>query len=85
MLVGTGRVARIPFPMSEDDFELLIGTLNLWKKKIVNSDYPKSAIWKNNDSDVPVTIVGIVGSKDGQVFYKSSDGTGIPASQLVFR
>ena len=35
ILVGaSNRVARIPFPMTEDDFELLIGTLNLWKKKL---------------------------------------------------
>jgi hypothetical protein len=40
ILVGaSNRVARIPFPMTEDDFELLIGTLNLWKKKLVS---PKS-------------------------------------------
>jgi hypothetical protein len=28
-------VARIPFPMTDDDFDLLIGTLNLWKKKLL--------------------------------------------------
>ncbi len=40
ILVGaSNRVARIPFPMTEDDFELLMGTLNLWKKKLVS---PKS-------------------------------------------
>ncbi len=35
ILVGPNLVARIPFPMSEDNFELLLGTLNLWKKQIV--------------------------------------------------
>ena len=35
ILVGANRVARIPFPMTEDDFDLLIGTLNLWKKKLL--------------------------------------------------
>jgi hypothetical protein len=40
ILVGaSNRVARIPFPMTEDDFELLIGTLNLWKKRLTS---PKS-------------------------------------------
>ncbi|MFN2622080.1 MAG: hypothetical protein ABR611_04465 [Chthoniobacterales bacterium] len=35
----TGQmVARIPYPMSEEDFELLIGTLNLWKRKLTTSD-----------------------------------------------
>jgi hypothetical protein len=32
--IGEGRVARVPFPMSEEDFDLVIGTLNLWKKKL---------------------------------------------------
>jgi hypothetical protein len=32
--IGEGRVARVPFPMSEEDFDLFIGTLNLWKKKL---------------------------------------------------
>jgi hypothetical protein len=35
ILVGDNRVARIPFPMTTDDFDLLIGTLNLWKKKLL--------------------------------------------------
>jgi hypothetical protein len=35
ILVGNNRVARIPFPMTADDFDLLIGTLNLWKKKLL--------------------------------------------------
>ena len=30
-----GRVARIPYPMSEDTFELLVETLKLWKKRLV--------------------------------------------------
>jgi hypothetical protein len=33
--------APIPVGMSEDDFTLLIATLNLWKKKIVRSEPPK--------------------------------------------
>jgi hypothetical protein len=37
ILVGNNQVARIPFPMSEEDFDLLIGTLQLWKKRIVKS------------------------------------------------
>lgn len=32
--IGEGMVARVPFPMTEEDFALLIGTLNLWKKKL---------------------------------------------------
>lgn len=40
ILIGTNKVARIPFPMTEDDFTLLIGTLNLWKKKLLASGTP---------------------------------------------
>jgi hypothetical protein len=32
--IGDNLVARVPFPMTEDDFDLLVGTLNLWKKKL---------------------------------------------------
>ena len=35
ILVGPGKVARVPFPMTEEDFDLFIGTLNLWKKKLI--------------------------------------------------
>lgn len=35
VLVGDGRVAKIPFPMTEEDFELLIQTLGLWRKRLI--------------------------------------------------
>jgi hypothetical protein len=86
------KVALVPFPMNEDDFELFIGTLNLWKKKLVRKigpiapkiALPAKAIWKNNDNDKPVTIVSVMGVQDGELFYQSQDGTGIPKSQLTF-
>ncbi len=28
-------VARVPYPMSEEDFALLMDTLQLWKKRLV--------------------------------------------------
>jgi hypothetical protein len=76
--------APIPVGMSETDFDLLLETLRLWKKKIVRSEYPRSAIWKNKDHDKPVTITGMMGEKDGEKYYQSSEGTGIPASELTF-
>lgn len=87
-----GRLARIPFPMSEDDFDLFIGTLQLWKKKLVRKltavppviQLPANAIWKNNDTDKPVKIIAVMDERDGVLFYQSDDGTGIPASQLKF-
>ena len=85
--------APIPVGMSEDDFTLLIATLNLWKRKIVRAinsepvvrpEYPKQAVWKNKDTDMPVTITGVMGERDGALYYQSSTGTGIPASELEF-
>jgi hypothetical protein len=35
--IAEGLIARVPYPMGEDDFQLLINTLNLWKKKLVKS------------------------------------------------
>lgn len=89
ILVGNSGIAKIPFPMSEDDFELLIGTLTLWKKKIVSSlsggmRYPVGAVWKNQDFDKPVTIVAEMGERDGVRYFQSQDGTGIPENELTF-
>jgi hypothetical protein len=36
--VGNSLVARIPYPISEEDFALLIATLNLWKPKLVKKE-----------------------------------------------
>ena len=32
--ISDGQVARIPFPLSEEDFNLLVDTLQLWKGKL---------------------------------------------------
>ncbi len=76
--------APIPVGMSDSDFDLLLDTLKLWKKKIVRSEYPKQAIWRNKDHDKPVTIIGYAGEKEGVKYYQSSTGTGIPESELEF-
>ncbi|HSV63456.1 MAG TPA: hypothetical protein VLH83_08940 [Chthoniobacterales bacterium] len=81
--------------MSDGDFDLLLETLQLWKKKIVRPAYqppnpakemmfPRKAIWKNKDHDMPVVITDLAGEKDGEKYYQSSTGTGIQASELVF-
>lgn len=90
--IAEGLVARVPFPMSEDDFELLISTLQLWKKKLIKKlapiaptvNLPADAMWRNADSDKPIKIVAVMGRQDGELYYQSEDGTGIPASQLKF-
>jgi len=88
-----GKMARIPFPMSEEDFELFSETVKLWKKKLVRKltaippavALPANAMWKQNDgSHKPVKIVALMGEKDGERYYQSEDGTGLPASQLTF-
>jgi hypothetical protein len=35
ILICERGVGFIPFPMTEDDFDLMIAMLNLWKRKIV--------------------------------------------------
>lgn len=37
-----GICARIPYPMTEESFDLLLGTLQLWKKKLVTTPQPKN-------------------------------------------
>jgi hypothetical protein len=87
--------AGIPVGMSDSDFDLLLDTLKLWKKKIVRPAsqssnvakdmiFPCKAIWKNKDHDVPVEITNIAGERDGVRYYQASTGTGIPASELTF-
>jgi hypothetical protein len=77
--------AMIPMGMSEADFGLFEKALTLFKPKIIrNARFPVGAIWRNKDSDKPVTIVGEMGEKDGQRYFKSQDGTGIPESELTF-
>jgi hypothetical protein len=49
ILVGPDMVAKIPFPMSEEDFDLFVGTLQLWKKKLVKRNPPSSAPVKFED------------------------------------
>ena len=89
--------APIPVGMSEDDYQLLLDTLKLWKKKIVRARtwneikpapkrvFPVQAVWKNKDYDKEVTIVSEMGQgADGETYFESEDGTGIPCSELVF-
>ena len=35
--LDNGLVARVPYPMSEEDFSLLLDTLQLWKKRLVRT------------------------------------------------
>lgn len=87
--------APIPVGMSDSDFDLLLDTLKLWKKKIVRPAqqypnpardivFPRKAIWKNKDSDMPVVITDLAGERGGIRYYQSSTGTGIPEHELEF-
>lgn len=62
--------------LTAEDFDALGEFVEFAKKQFerkskARSEYPKAAIWKNGDSDKPVTIVGVMGTKDGQTFYQS--------------
>jgi len=35
--IGDGMVARVPYPISDEDFELFVATLKLWKRKLVKT------------------------------------------------
>jgi len=51
-------------------------------KQTIKETFPFVAMWKNKDSDKMVTITGLMGDKDGQKYYQSEDGTGIPEREL---
>ncbi len=86
--------AHIPMGMSEEDFELLVNALKLFKKKIVRAvmpppaaiqrTCPAHAIWKNQDHDKEVVIVGFMGAQDGRGYWRSEDGPGIPDDELTW-
>lgn len=82
--MDNGLSAYIPRGISEDDFEVLLESLKLWKRKIVAPEWPKRAMWSNADNDQPVTITGPMGEKDGVKYYRSTTGTGIPEHELTF-
>jgi hypothetical protein len=35
ILIGDNRQAKIPFPMTQEDYDLLIATLEVWKKRLI--------------------------------------------------
>ena len=39
--IGPTMVARIPYPMTEDDYNFFLDALKLYKRKLVKSDAPK--------------------------------------------
>jgi hypothetical protein len=91
--IGGGLIARVPFPMTQQAYNILLETLKLWEKILVKTSspippaikLPADAMWRNNDSDKPVKIIALMGDKDGELYFQSSDGTGIPASELTFQ
>lgn len=83
--MDNGLSAYIPRGISEDDFEVLLESLKLWKRKIVTPEWPKRALWSNADNDQPVMITGPMGDKDGVRYFRSSTGTGIPEHELTFQ
>lgn len=76
--------AHIPMGMSEEDFDLFGNALQLFKKKIVRSAFPKRALWQNKDHDKEVVILGFMGAQDGRCYWRSEEGTGIPDDELTW-
>jgi hypothetical protein len=50
----------------------------------VAKKFPVDAIWRNKDYDKSVTLTGMAGEKDGEIFYQLADGPGIRGSELDF-
>lgn len=45
--------------------------------------FPFSAVWRNDDHDIPVVIVEYAGEMNNEhYFYRQDSKTGLPASQL---
>ena len=38
--IESGHVVRVPFPMSQEDYDLVLETLKLWKNRIVMAKKP---------------------------------------------
>jgi hypothetical protein len=82
-------IARVPYPVAKEDFDLFIDTLKLWERKLVipaqtKSRFPTTAIWKNAATNKPVKIIGEVGEHDGMRYFKAEDGAEIPENELSF-
>ena len=88
---GVTAYFRVPTSMSAADFTVFRTVLGAYKQALVKgtevnaAKFPAKAIWRNKDSDKPVTIVGEMGkTKDDETFFQTDDGSGIPGSQLDF-
>ena len=87
-----GKFARIPFPMSEEDFDLFEGTIKLWKKKLVQKPLAQSVqmtlpeppfVVKIHNGDFEM-MVKIVSAKmvNGEKIYQDENGNNHPASKV---
>lgn len=75
-------------PITADFFLGLDYTLvDEFTRDIFNAvNFPRNAVWKNSEYDIPVIILGVIGRYNNVVYYKIKDSsTGIPASELVFK
>jgi hypothetical protein len=86
--IGDNLIARVPFPMTEEDFDLFIGTLTLWKKKLIGGaarSLRREATWRNKDTDLPVIVIGEMVAPDGRHFYRiEGSNTGVPVDEVRF-
>ncbi len=71
--------APIPVGMSEDDFDLLLDTLKLWKKKIVVQ--PRRAVWHTDDGDKPIVVVKYLREKK---LFLTVEGDTVPENSVSY-
>ena len=95
--IAEGRVARVPYPMAEEDFNLFLETLKLWKKKLVKAPEtsnpippkpafpspPFMAIWKGKNVEKMVKIIGQPWFEKGEWIFQDDKGTLVPAREIT--
>ena len=78
--------------MSEDDFDLFIGTLNLWKKKLIKKPeslkpvFPEPPFTAKRKSATGETMVKIIGQpwfENGKWIFQAEGGILVPADEIL--
>jgi hypothetical protein len=92
-LVSEGTLT-VPAPITKTEYDLLKSQIDNSLKILLATavlpdpqTYPRSAIWKNNDNDQPVIVIGELGpGPDGKRYFKvQGSASGIPENELEFQ
>jgi hypothetical protein len=83
----------VPRPFSHADFARLEKYLDLFKDVIVSEEPEQKvqpvrtgpAIWKNRDTDLPISVIGDFGEVDGRRYVKiEGSTTGVPLDEVEY-